>query len=42
MFNGISWGNPLFIKINYSLLLLAYLFIYRNKIKKLYKQLKKS
>ena len=42
MFNGISWGNPLFIKINYSLLLLAYLFIYRNKIKELYKQLKKS
>ncbi|MEK6907049.1 MAG: hypothetical protein AABW45_00835 [Nanoarchaeota archaeon] len=41
VFNGISWGNPIFIKINYSLLLLTYIFIFRKNIAKLYKSLKR-
>lgn len=39
-FSGINWGNPWFVKINYSLLLLTYIFIFRKNIAKLYKQIK--
>ena len=30
-FNGISWGNPIFMLINYSALFIVYLFLFRKK-----------
>lgn len=40
-FNGVSWSNNIFTLINYSALFLAYIFIFRNNIKKIYKPTKK-
>lgn len=40
-FSGISWGDPRFIIVNYSVLLITYLFIFRKNFAKLYKSIKK-
>ena len=40
-FSGVSWANPTFMKINYSLILITYIFIFRKNIAKLYKSIKK-
>ena len=37
-FNGISWANPIFMKINYFSLILVYLIIHKKKIYKLFKK----
>jgi len=37
-FNGISWANPTFMKLNYLSLILVYLIINKKKIYKLFKK----
>ena len=38
-FNGINWGNPIFMTINYSLLLITYIVIFKKQITKFIRNL---
>ncbi|MBT4446570.1 hypothetical protein HOA92_00690 [archaeon] len=41
-FSGIQWSNPLFMKINYAMMIFAICFLYRNDLIKCFKNINKK